>query len=128
MKIINQKTLEIHKSLNFLAYSFFGLHFQGSFIFGLFVFLICSFYYFGGVGDNPMLRAASRHRPCTRYGHFKAYEVVRWRRGGAGEIWKLAAGRSLNIFLVYYFFGLQFIRFIYFLVYLFFDLFFLLFR
>ena len=52
-------------------------------------------------------------------GYFGAYEVVRWRRGGAGEIWKLAAGRSLNIFLVYYFFGLQFIRFIYFWVYLF---------
>ena len=47
----------------------------------------------------------------------RTYEVVRWRWGGAGEIWKLAAGRSLNIFLVYYFLGLQFSRLVYFLAY-----------
>ena len=46
----------------------------------------------------------------------RTYEVVRWRWGGAGEIWKLAAGRSM-IFLVYYFLGLQFPRLVHFLAY-----------
>ena len=66
-------------------------------------------------GHRRVLKGV-RHKPVP------AYEMVLERWGGAGELWKLAAGRSMNIILAWIFFGLNIIWLEYFMAWIFFGL------